>query len=592
VPLRRNPVLHSKLHLRGAANNTGRTARTASSASSSPPLPVLLLTRTVHQRDTVAVCCGQAFSCGIRPGMTLAHAKALLPENLPASSLIIEPHHPNRDTAALRHLAAWCARMAPLVGLAPESALQPASAQREHSPDTLIMDITGCERLYPDPSALIRRVRATLLRRFGIHARVASAPTLAAAWALARYGPHTGFVLSPDQGQSISDCIRQAVHPLPVAALRVAQAALLSLHDVGIHTVEHLLALPRRSIALRYGQATLTRIDQLFGDLVETIVPIRPEPPPQAERVFDGPVADIGVVTRTTHGLLAELVTALDTRHKGLRTLQLTMERLDVSSRTHVQHTIRLARPSRSLRHIWALLEDKVQATQLAFGVERITLVAVAIGKVKPSTLALQQVAGRVGEKMAADIGSKHTDSDTPRSLPPVDETALGELLDTLHTRLGPQRVMQAVPISGRGLGRSGLLVPASGDITTSRFEVPVTSSARPPILLASAEHASVMALVPDGPPVRIGWRGRTHTIIDFRGPERLADAAAAWWAGSSIDTVAGSEHALRDAPRELLLPADSDLFRIQLESGLWLWLQRDNNAQANARWLVRGIWL
>ncbi len=557
---------------------------------------MLLLTRTVHQRDTVAVCCGRAFSCGIRPGMTLAHARALLPENLPASSLIIEPHHPNRDTAALRHLAAWCARMAPLVGLAPESALQPTSKQPEHSPDTLVMDITGCQRLYPDPSALVRRVRATLLHRFGIHARVASAPTLAAAWALARYGPHIGFVLAPQPGQSISDCIRQAVHPLPVAALRVAQAALLSLHDVGIHTVEHLLALPRRSIALRYGQATLTRIDQLFGDLVETIVPIRPEPPPQVERVFDGPVADIGIVTHVTHGLLTELVTTLDTRHKGLRTLQLTMERLDVSSRTKVQHTIRLARPSRSLRHIWALLEDKVQATQLAFGVERITLVAVAIGKVKPSTLTLQQVAGRVGtsvgEETAANMDSRPTDSDALRSLPPVDETALGELLDTLHTRLGPQHVMHAVPISGQGLGRSGLLVPASGHIAPSRFEVPVTSSARPPILLASAEHASVMALVPDGPPMRIGWRGRTHTIIDFRGPERLADATTAWWAGPTIGSVAGDEHALRDAPRELLLPADSDLFRIQLETGLWLWLQRDNNAQANARWLVRGIWL
>ena len=552
----------------------------------------MLLTRTIHQRDTVAVCCARALSCGIRPGMTLAHAKALLPENLPASALIIEPHHPQRDTAALKHLAAWCARMAPVVGLAPDAAMPSASAaQHDHSPDTLVMDITGCERLYPDPSALVRRVRATLLYRFGIHARVASAPTLAAAWALARYGPHVGFVLSPGPAQSISDCIRQAVYPLPVAALRVAQAALLSLHDVGIHTVEHLLALPRRSIAMRYGQSTLTRIDQLFGDLVETIVPIRPEPPPQAERVFDGPVADIGVVSHITHSLLAELVAALDARHKGVRTLQLTMERLDVSSRTHVQHTIRLARPSRSLRHIWALLEDKVQATQLAFGIERITLVAVAIGKVKPSNLTLQQVAGRVGAKNTGQ-GNAPCDSDATRSLPPVDETALGELLDTLHTRLGPQHVMQAVPISGRGLACSGLLVPASGNSTAARFEVPVTNSPRPPILLASPEHASVMALVPDGPPMRIGWRGRTHTIIDFRGPERLADTTIAWWAGPTIGTVSGDEHALRDAPRELLLPADSDLFRIQLDTGLWLWLQRDNNAQANDRWLVRGIWL
>ncbi len=572
-----------------------------------------MLSRTVSQRELVVACCPRCLHLGIRPDMTVAHAKALLPESLtrephaqsrsqsfsqgqPASSmhlshpyprLIIRPWRPERDITALRSLAAWCTRMAPIVGVS--SPACDAAAAETVSADTLVMDVSGCERLYPDPAALVRRIRLTLQRRFGLACRIACAPTLTAARALARYGPQGEAMLAPCSGENSTVAIRRHTAQLPVASLNLAPRTLAALHEVGIHTVEHLLALPRRSIALRYGPATVTRIDQLFGDIAEPIVPIRPRPLPLCEHIFDGPVADLGIVIHTTRTLLQRLVTDLDLRHRGIRQLRVTIDRLDQAARTSTTHALALARPSRSMRHLWSLLEGKLEATHLGFGIERIALLAVATGRIAPRTGTLEQtVSRRTIEQSAAD-------PDTIPALPPPDDSAIGELLDMLCTRMGPQRVLQTVPFSAHTPGRSAMFVPTAADVPRSQFMAPVTSSPRPTITTDRPEPVSVMALVPDGPPISITWRSRSYRIIDWRGPELLSDARpdiTCWWSGPCHTAEADITGNDRDAPRQLLLPPDSQLFRAQLDTGLWLWLQRDAAPGGTSdRWTVRGLW-
>jgi protein ImuB len=72
------------------------------------------------------------------------------------------------------------------------------------------------------------------------------------------------------------------------------------------------------------------------------------------------------------------------------------------------------------------------------------------------------------------------------------------------------------------------------------------------------------MALLPDKPPRWLQWQGETFAIKKGLGPERILEE---WWRAE------GSE-----APR--------DYFTVQLESGLWVWIFRQEE-----RWFLHGVW-
>ncbi len=72
-----------------------------------------------------------AASLGLRPGMAVAHAQAMVP------GLRIEEAQPEQDAAALHRLTAWCLRQ-----FSPLSAACP--------PDGIWIDVTGCTHLFAD----------------------------------------------------------------------------------------------------------------------------------------------------------------------------------------------------------------------------------------------------------------------------------------------------------------------------------------------------------------------------------------------------------------------------------------------------------
>ena len=175
------------------------------------PDPILLIT-TTGDRQIVAQCCEQSRAAGIHPGMTVAHARALLPmkgqgprargqgrrdgQFDPRSAIRDPQSHPftpRADAIALRRLARWCTRFCPTVAPDPElDDLVDASnfdLLTSHFPlhTGLLMDITGCDRLYRGEHNLARAI-ADAMHRFGLACRIAIAPTFGAAWALARFG--------------------------------------------------------------------------------------------------------------------------------------------------------------------------------------------------------------------------------------------------------------------------------------------------------------------------------------------------------------------------------------------------------------------
>ena len=73
--------------------------------------PTIVLHHTVARRQLVTACCGQARARGVRRGMTVAHARALVEEE----TLRLVPEEAEHAAASLRALAIWAQRFSPVV---------------------------------------------------------------------------------------------------------------------------------------------------------------------------------------------------------------------------------------------------------------------------------------------------------------------------------------------------------------------------------------------------------------------------------------------------------------------------------------------
>jgi protein ImuB len=514
------------------------------------PLPTILLVQILAGAQRIVQRCERAAAAGVRPGMTLAHARALLG----GWAVHVEPFDEARDRKALAALAAWAMRFSPIV--APDST---------HGTDGLFIDITGCQRLFHSERRLLNTI-ANTVHWLGFRARIASAQTYGCAWAAARFGEHERTIVEAGMEHEM-------LAPLPIAALRLEEETIDGLREVGIECIGHVLELPRLELVMRFGPDLLRRLDQATGEADETIEPIRPREVPRVERLFNGPVKQLEAILLTVRRLITELAEELQRLESGVRTLELELERSDAPPG---RETIELSRPSRNGQHLWSLLRPKIEAINLGFGIERITLTATKTARLRH----------RQGSSWRD--GAHEGDDDAP-----LDE-ALGELVDTLASRLGPQRTVRIHPVESHLPERAfaGQPLTARGD--SREVAAAVAAAERPSILLARPEPADVMAAPPDGSPSWIRWRGVARRIIKSVGPERIAGE---WWTESA--TIAADDGARRRRVERdnAAAPADDpaisclaarDYFKVQDEAGRWLWVCRE---RASNRWFVHGQW-
>jgi len=438
----------------------------------------------------------------------------------------IEPYDPRGDALALRRLAAWAQRYSPTIAI--------------DDPDSLLIDISGCERFFQGEDRLLALVEEGF-RAIGLTARAAVAPTFAAAWSLARYAP-TRRIIVPQSAQ------REALSPLPVRALRLSPEILQSLAEVGIERVEDLLALSRRSLASRFGEELLLRLDLALGQAIETIHPLRLPEPFRAERLFDGPTTQWEAIELTVRELARLLCHQLAARERGARRVEALFLRIDA---TPITIAARLSRPSRDERHLWSLLRPMLERVNLGFGIESVALMA-------PHTARLCH------EQRDICMRDPGVQNETPHAgNPHAGDHVLGELLDTLANRLGPDRVSAAQlaesHIPERAFRLRTVLDPSPEPAS------PPTDAPRPTTLLVNPTPAEVMALTPDGPVMRLRWAGQDCDVFACIGPERIASE---WWRG---------ERGTRD------------YFRIQDQAGRWLWIYLERET---GRWFVHGLWV
>ncbi len=417
------------------------------------------------RRRTIAAVDALAAEAGLWPGMPVAQGMALVP------GLTVKEARWAEDVAALRRLAGWCQRYAPLTAAAPA--------------DGIWIDVTGAAHLHGGEARLLRDLLSRLLAQ-GFAARAAVADTPGAAHAMARFGAEEMGIVPPG-GQ------KAALTGLPLAALRLPAETLDGLRLMGIERIGALAALPRGPLVRRFGALVVQRLEQAFGHAPE---PIEPEFPPesiQARLTFVEPLLTAEAFSEVIERLTWQVCATLDRSGRGARQLDLVFERVDGTVQAI---RIGTARPSRDIPHLSRLLRERLERVDPGLGVEAMRLLVPRADALAP-------------EQMST------TETRTPDIAP---------LIDRLANRLGYERVYRAVPVGSAVPERSMRAVPALTGLVDGEWRV---EGPRPLRLLDPPQPVEAMALLPDHPPLAFIWRRIRHRVRRADGPERIAGE---WW--------------------------------------------------------------
>ena len=292
----------------------------------------------------VLVCNERAAARGVRAGISVAAACALAPD------LVCRPRDTAAESAALDQLAAWALQFTPGVSL--------------QAPCGLLLEIEGSLKLFGGIKtilAMIRRGAADM----GHTLSAGVAPTVAAAWLLARAG-----------SEKIVSCkrmIEAAIAPLPVRALDCDAKTLETLAAIGVKTVGAALQLPRDGAARRFGPQFFEQLDRVLGARPEARRFFTPSPQFSATLELGSAVANAEALVFAAQRLLTQLAGYLGARCGGVQHFKLLLTHEDVPPTTL---EIGLATPTREPGRFVAVVREQLSALALAAPVVQLALAA------------------------------------------------------------------------------------------------------------------------------------------------------------------------------------------------------------------------
>jgi protein ImuB len=472
--------------------------------------------------DLVVAVNAAAERLGLHPGLALAQARAMHP------ALAAMPEDRAADSRLLHAITEWCQRYTPLVAPDP--------------PDGILLDITGCAHLFGGEQKLCSDLAMRIIG-FGLSAHAAVAGSIGTASAAVRFSDEM-IVTAGDE--------RELLAPLPVAALRLPEDVAAALERVGLRRIGDILDLPRAPLAARFGADLLRRLDRALGREHEPLSPLLPVPPYIAERNFHEPIAREEDVLATIEQLAAQLKSALSARGEGARRLELSLFRTDGRVKRIAVGTSRPIRDPQAIRALFlerlAALGDEIDP---GFGFDLARLSVLVVEPCPDEQIGLER-----GE----------------------DQRELDRLVDCLSARLGRRRVSRLAALDSHIPELAAAIVPAQASARVElgweafrRFRNEVSISPRPLRLLVKPEPIDdVLAIVPDGPPVRFRWRRALHEVVAAEGPERIEPA---WWNDEAS--------------------AARDYFRVEDATGLRFWVFRAGlyRETAQPRWFLHGMY-
>jgi len=563
----------------------------------------------------------------IRPGMPLAEAMSVLAlahGSRACHIAEVDADDPGADLAGLEQLARWCRRFAATVGI------EQPPAEAVKAPECLLLDVGGTAGFFGGEAALARTAAWTLAAR-GFHARVAIADTPAASWAAAHHTdrvaqseavrpaaagggsrpdmpwvstpghrhrhPHRRWIVVPPGAHRIRTGEGAVLSGLPLESLRLEPAVCGMLREVGIDTLGGVLRLSEKSLASRFPSSLARRLAEFTGGRADPIVTPRAAELPQACHAFDMPlplaVVDDAAITELLTRLVNQCTRPLAARGEGILTMQARFEPASVAAGTAALPPavidVGLFRPSTSVRHLVELIRLRMGRVKLPREVDMIAVEVVSAG-----------LSG-CRQRSLFETGS----ADEPGGSAGAGDADVGQLIDRLAGRLGrgavfePKSVAdpqpehawlptppgpgQSQPSQTAAVRTAGSAVrPATGGRIRDRIRRQGLAT-RPGIMAAGRRPiwmpprplpleplvAGMVAVAPDGPPMRFRFRGVVHRVLEAHGPERIETA---WWRGPTVRR---------------------DYYIVETESGARFWLfRRLGRSPRGARgdWYLHGV--
>ncbi|MHC5108463.1 MAG: Y-family DNA polymerase [Planctomycetota bacterium] len=475
-------------------------------------------------------------------------------------------------------LAIWANRFSPIVHVEDEQ--------------TLFLDVTGCARLFGGEDQLAAVAR-TGLSDMGCFARAAIADTPGAVWALAHAGEEDAIVV-PAGRSAVS------MAPLPVWSLRIDARAAEDLVAVGVHTIGALLHLPRASLATRFGESLLTRIDQALGDVAEPLIPFAPPRAISSTCRLGAPTDRLDILTDALGVALGAFCRKLDADVIGVRQMYVAFHcpivEMNENNRDRhhrnrfVTESINLSRPTRSISHLQSLLRVLLDQVRLPAGADAVTVWARETESMDDPQHELFVTDQRDGEavadlldRLAARLGHMAVvrpelmcDYEPERRYRYVPVTRGSRSRDGGKSRAAPSTVHRSAP------ARSNTRVPGKvrsvppGDrfdgmdgwrplrLLRRPLEIGVTTLASEDSERRQEEEkAGAVAKGGLSPaPRMLRFHGCSYEVIADVGPERIETG---WWRGP---------HTRRD------------YYRVLISTGRRLWIFRNQDTD---RWFLHG---
>lgn len=490
-----------------------------------PALPLQLAARGIEhalpiaiiegpaQRPVVIHCNELARSAGVLPGIKLAAAQAL------TAQLVAVERNEEREREALAELAAWGYQFSSHVVL---------------QDDGVLIETGGSQRLFGGRIALDRLIQQQL-GAIGYRGVTAQAVTPRAARVVALARMHGIEVETITARLDLA----RVLGPLPLALLEWDEATTSTLHSLGLATIADVLTLPRDGLAKRFGAARLDQLDRVFDRCPDP--PPLYEPPARFASSIELPAELIETerLMFPARRLLAALEGFLRGRNAGAVELTFRVKHADRRGEPipTTVFSIALATPERNAPRLAALLAERIArvvlpapATVLSLNVERIHAFAAINASLlpQPSELSMDWL----------------------------------RLAETLHARLGSERVFQLQGVDDHRPERAWMQVPVTPDASVGRAP-PAPNSPRPLFVLPAPQSLSTSNDRPE-------YEGALRLIA---GPERVE---AGWWDAHS--PAAGRPE----------LAVHRDYFVARNDHGQMLWIYRELTAPRG--WYLHGF--
>jgi protein ImuB len=428
----------------------------------------------------------------------------------------VDQDDPQADRLVLEGIARWCRRFSPTTAI--------EDAER---PECIHVDLAGTAKLLGGEQLVVRTAVWTLASR-GLYARAAVADTPAAAWAAAH---HPTSVRAPFRDASPQTprqhgrrwavvppgCQDEWLAELPITAMRLPEATVSLLVELGVLKIGQLLQLPRENVANRLGPLAARRMAEFEGSRAEPLRAVADDTFPHAECHLSAPASTLEAVRCVLEPLVEQCVAALATRGFGVTVLQVRLAEA-ASTSTKACPTvidIGLFRPSVSSRHVVELIQLRMARMRLPREVESLAVEVVSAGAVTSRQRVLFDGLASSATQRAGE-----------------QEAQLGGLLDRLAGRLGRMAVFEPRAVVDAQPEHAWVAAPPMPARARTTANAPPPAGVRPMWMAPRPIRVETVSVVPDGPPLWFCIGGVRHRVAEAWGPERIETA---WWRGRCV---------------------------------------------------------